>query len=125
MKNLFKPLLILILFALYSPAIDAQSMNKSKMINNLADTSFVHAAEIILQPGEKTDVHTHPAHFVYALTDCNLNVYYTDGKNETYEFKAGESGVSGPERPHATENKGKKTARFLIVEMKEHPYKPN
>jgi len=94
-----------------------------KINHVLADTTFLSAIEVTLAPGEKTDMHTHPAHFFYALTEGKLIVHFKDGKNETMDLKPGVSGVSGPERPHVTENAGKTTVKFLLVELKEHPYK--
>jgi quercetin dioxygenase-like cupin family protein len=90
----------------------------------LIDTTLVHAVEVSMQPHEKSEVHSHPAHFFYALTDGKLVVHYTDGKDETYELKAGDNGFSVPERPHVTENAGSKPIKFLLVELKEHPYIP-
>ena len=94
----------------------------AKLVRTLADTTLVRASEVTVQPGEKGQVHTHPAHFFYALTECHLVVHYTDGEDVKYDLKAGDSGYSGPERPHWTENVGDRPARFLIVELKEHPY---
>jgi quercetin dioxygenase-like cupin family protein len=94
----------------------------AKTVKTLADTNLVRASEVIIQPHEKGSVHTHPAHFFYALSECKLIVHYTDGKEEKYDLKAGDNGYSNPERPHWTENVGDKPARFLIVELKEHPY---
>ena len=94
----------------------------AKTVKTLADTSLLRASEVTIEPGEKGKVHTHPAHFFYALTDCQLIVHYTDGQDVKYDLKAGDSGYSGPEGPHWTENTGGKPARFLIVELKEHPY---
>lgn len=94
-----------------------------KMNHVLADTTFLRAIEVTIAPGEKSEMHTHPAHFFYALTDGKMVVHYKDGKNETIDLKPGISGVSAPERPHVTENVGKTTIKFLLVELKEHPYK--
>ncbi|HEU4789191.1 MAG TPA: cupin domain-containing protein [Flavobacterium sp.] len=114
---------IFILFLL-SFGVKAQEWKNvnPKMNHVLADTTFLRATEVILQPGEKSDMHTHPAHFFYALTDGKLTVHYKDGKNESFDLKPGASGVSAPERPHVTENTGATTVRFLLVELKEHPY---
>lgn len=106
----------------YSGAQDWSKLNP-RMNNVLADTTFLRATEVTLAPGEKSDVHTHPSHFFYALTEGKLMVYYKDGEKEKYDLKAGDSGVSGPERPHWTENVGTTTLKFLMVELKEHPYK--
>jgi quercetin dioxygenase-like cupin family protein len=116
--------LILALFTFTSGTLaqDLKSIS-SKMNNVLVDTTLLRAMIVTIEPGQKTAVHNHPANFVYALTDCKLIVHYTDGKDETYELKAGDSAYGDPERPHETENAGKQTIKFLIVELKEHPYK--
>jgi len=113
---------ILILFSLTAVAQELKNVNP-KMNHDLADNKILHAAEVTLQPGEKTDMHTHPAHFFYALSEGKLMVHYKDGKDELYEMKPGDSGYSDPERPHIAENVGTTTIKFLIVELKEHPYK--
>jgi len=89
----------------------------------LGDTTFTTAAEVTFMPGQKSDVHTHAAQFVYALTDGALKVHYSDGKVETFELKMGDSFVAPAERPHWTENPGKKPLKFILVEFKDHPYK--
>jgi len=94
----------------------------AKTVKSLADTTLLRAAEVTIMPGEKGKVHSHPAHFFYALTECHLTIHYTDGKEEKYDLKPGDCGYSNPERPHWTENTGSKASRFLIVELKEHPY---
>lgn len=126
MRNLeniiVKGVFVLLLFTLGATAQDMKN-KPGKMKHQLQDNKLIHAAEITLQPGEKTDMHTHPAHFFYALSDGKIVIHYKDGKDETMELKAGESGYGEPERPHVTENVGSTTVKFLIVELKEHPYK--
>jgi quercetin dioxygenase-like cupin family protein len=95
----------------------------AKTVKKLVDTTLLRASEITIMPGEKGEVHTHAAHFFYALTDGKLIVHYTDGTNETYDLHIGDYGYSDPERPHWTENAGTMPVKFLIVELKEHPYK--
>ncbi len=103
----------------------AQDRGKTdpKMIKVLVDTTLIRAVEVTLAPGEKSNEHTHPAHFFYMLTDGKLKVHFTDGETEEFVLKAGESGFFDPEDPHVTENAGDKTLKFLLVELKEHPYK--
>jgi quercetin dioxygenase-like cupin family protein len=95
----------------------------AKSVKTLADTNLVRASEVTIMPGEKGSIHSHPAHFFYALTESHLVIHYTDGKEEKYYLVPGDCGYSAPERPHWTENVGSKAAKFLIVELKEHPYK--
>jgi mannose-6-phosphate isomerase-like protein (cupin superfamily) len=113
-----------IMFVLLTISASAQDWAKvdPKMNIILADTTLLRSTIAVIEPGEKSNIHTHPASFFYAITDCKLKVYYTDGQTETVEVKAGESGYGDPEKPHQTENIGDKTAKFLLIELKEHPY---
>jgi len=113
--------LFLFLFSLPAMAQDWKSVNPA-MARVLAESKLVRGTEIVMAPGEKSEMHTHPAHFFYALTDGKMMVHYKDGKDELIEMKAGDAGVSDPERPHISENVGTTTLRFLVVELKEHPY---
>jgi len=109
---------------LFITSAQAQSWHEmdAKTVKILADTTLVNAVEVTVLPGEKGSMHTHPAHFFYALSECHLIIHYSDGKEDKYDLKAGDYGFSNPERPHWTENVGKQPAKFLIVELKEHPY---
>lgn len=89
----------------------------------LTDTTLLRATVATIEPGKKSGMHTHPANFFYALTDCKIKVYYADGQIEEFDLKAGDGGFGAPEKPHQTENTGTKTAKFLLVELKEHTYK--
>lgn len=119
-------LLIPVVFSLFlfsnAGAQDGKNVN-SKVNHVLADTTFLHAVEVTLQPGEKTDMHTHPAHFFYALTDGKLKVHHKDGKEEVVDLKQGMAMAGRPEGQHVTENVGNKTVKFLLVELKDYPYK--
>jgi len=122
MKTILNLAIILIIIAsvnLYSQ--DWAKVNPEQNII-LSDTTLLRATIATIEPGAKSLVHTHPASFFYALTDCKLKVYYTDGQIESFDLKAGEYGYGNPEKPHQTENVGTKTMKFLLVELKEHPY---
>jgi mannose-6-phosphate isomerase-like protein (cupin superfamily) len=101
---------------------DMKNMN-SKINEVLVDTTFLKATIVTLEPGQKTDLHTHPAYFAYALSEGKMAVHYKDGTNESVELKPGMAMASGPEKPHVTENTGTTTVKFLMVELKDHPYK--
>ena len=114
---------VIILALLCSVSVHLSVAQQLKMHETVVDTTMLRAVVVTIEAGKKTDVHTHPADFFYALTPCKLKVHYSDGKTEDYDIKTGEGGYGDPERPHWTENVGKKTAKFLLVELKEHPYK--
>lgn len=118
--------LIVITALLCTSSLFAQDWAKVNPEMNviLSDTTLLRATIAVIEPGAKSEIHTHPASFVYALTDCELKVYYIDGQIETLDIKAGDNAYGDPEKPHQTQNIGKKTAKFLLVELKEHPYKP-
>lgn len=120
-KALIRTILILVLVSTGLFAQDWAKVNP-EMNNIIADTTLLRATIATIEPGAKSEIHTHPASFFYALTDCKLKVYYTDGQTETFDLKAGDAGYGSPEKPHQTENTGTKTAKFLLAELKEHPY---
>ena len=115
----------MILLLVSGSGVGPQDSKRAKMAMTtiLVDTTLVRAEEVNLGPGQKTATHSHPAYFFRMITDGKLLVHYTDGTKETYDLKVGDSAFSGPERPHVTENVGKKIVKFLLVELKEHPYK--
>jgi hypothetical protein len=119
--TLFLLVFSLFLFSLSAGAQDEKYIN-SKMNHVLADTSFLHAVEVTLHPGELTDLRTRPAYFFYAVTDGRLKVYHPGAKDEILDLKHGFGELSGPEGKHVIENVGTKTVKFLVVELKEHPY---
>jgi mannose-6-phosphate isomerase-like protein (cupin superfamily) len=87
------------------------------------DNDFVRTIVVSLSPGDKEASHTHPAHVYYVIAPGKVKVKYSDGKEDVAEIKAGDCGYSDPERPHILENVGTTTIKFLVVELKEHPYK--
>ena len=122
MKKVLNAAVLLVI--LCSAGLFAQDWVKIDPAMNqvLTDTTLLRATIATLEPGIKSGMHTHPASFFYALTDCKLKVFYSDGQTEVYEMKAGDYGYGAPEKPHQTENAGDKTAKFLLIELKEHPY---
>ena len=115
---------IFIMFAGVS-SMSAQEFMKTdaKIVKVLADTTYMTAMEVTFPPGYTSNTHTHPAHFVYALTDGTLSVSYTDGTKEEFSMKAGDNFSGAPERPHTTMNTTKMPVKFILVEFKDHPYK--
>ena len=105
--------------------MSAQEFMKTdaKIIKVLADTTYMTAMEVTFPPGYTTSLHTHAAQFIYALTDGTLSVAYADGPTVEFKLKAGDAMGTPPDGPHMTTNVGKKTVKFILVEMKEHPYK--
>ncbi len=119
MKTILALILIIISGSLY--AQDWTKVNPEMTIV-MSDTNLVLAYVASIEPGQKSIMHTHSAAFFYAITDLKLKVYYADGQVEVMEIPAGQGAYASPEKQHQTENIGNKTAKFLLVELKEHPY---
>jgi mannose-6-phosphate isomerase-like protein (cupin superfamily) len=122
MKTIINLAILSLLFS--TAAIFSQDWVKvnPEMNTIITDTTLLRATIATIEPGKKSEFHTHPANYFYALTDCKLKVYYSDGQTESFELKAGDSGYGSPERPHQTENVRDNTVRFLLNELQEHPY---
>ncbi len=116
--------IIALTFIMISSALHAQDWTKvnPEMTSVMSDTNLVLAYVATIEPGQKSIMHTHPASFFYAITDLKLKVYYADGQFEVLDVPSGQGAYLGPEKQHQTENIGNKTAKFLLVELKEHPY---
>ena len=106
------------------PGVSAQEFMKTdaKIVKVLADTTYMTAMEVTFPPGYTTSMHTHAAQFIYALTEGTLSVAYANGTTAEFKLKAGDSMGTPPDGPHMTTNVGKKPVKFILVEMKEHPY---
>lgn len=90
----------------------------------LVDNANVRVVENILKPGEKDPTHTHPAGWFYVTKPGTMKVVHADGKTEMWHAKAGEHGWMEAEGPHTSENVGKTTMGFVLVEVKSAAKKP-
>ncbi|MBE7939906.1 MULTISPECIES: cupin domain-containing protein [Ramlibacter] len=71
------------------------------------------------KPGEKDNMHSHPASAVYRLSDCTARLTGPDGKVlGEGEAKAGSAALQPPIAAHSLENIGKTECQILIVERK-------
>jgi hypothetical protein len=63
-------------------------------------------------------MHTHPAGWFYVTQPGTMKVVHGGGRVEMWEAKAGKQGWSDAEGPHTSENVGKTTMGFVLVEVK-------
>jgi hypothetical protein len=87
----------------------------------LVDNDRVRVVENTLRPGEKDPSHTHPAGWYYVTRGGTMKVVFADGKTEMWTPKTGESGWSGGEGAHTSENVGKEPMTYVLVEIKATP----
>ena len=83
----------------------------------LLDNDRVRVVRVVLKPGEKLPMHSHPANVVYSISGGRAKYTLTDGKTEERELKAGQTTWSEAVS-HSTENIGTTASRALVVELK-------
>ena len=101
------------------PTLRAQDMVKvaPKNCKVLLDNDKVRVVRVVLKPGDKLEMHSHPASIVYSLTGGKAKYTSPDGKTEEREIKAGATRWSEPET-HSAENIGTTESRVLVIELK-------
>jgi beta-alanine degradation protein BauB len=108
--------------ALFALGLSAQGQDAVKVAPDhykiLLENEHVRVIENTLAPGEKDAMHTHPSGWYYVTKPGTMKVVHADGKTETWEAKAGESGWLKTEGPHTSENIGNTTMGFVLVEVK-------
>lgn len=92
-------------------------------IEILTDADLVRAVIVTIEPGETIGPVTHPAHFAYILGDGTLKVTYTGQEPVVMDLKKGMALFNEPEGNHTVENTGDQPISYMLVELKEHPYK--
>ena len=83
----------------------------------ILNNSQVRIMDVRHKPGEKTPMHSHPNHVVYALTGETMKFTLPDGKTNTVTSKAGQVVWHNAER-HTVENVGKNETHGLDIELK-------
>jgi oxalate decarboxylase/phosphoglucose isomerase-like protein (cupin superfamily) len=82
------------------------------------DNEHVRVVEFTIKPGEKDTTHSHPAGWYYVTQGGTLKVTAADGKVDTWNAKTGEAAWMNAEGAHVSENVGKTTLVFTLVEVK-------
>ena len=91
----------------------------------LVSNDTITVTEITFMPGKPTIMHTHPAHYIYALTDGTFEVTTAAGEVIKLDLKKGDNQFSKPEGLHSTVNTGRTDAKILLVELNEYPFVGN
>lgn len=83
----------------------------------LLDNERVRVLSYTDMPGDRTQLHAHPAFIVYALAPFKRRLSFADGRTVTREFQAGDV-LYSPGESHIGENIGSTPTRVLMVELK-------
>jgi quercetin dioxygenase-like cupin family protein len=116
-RTMFAAMVLLFIAAGVSAAQDPLSVGGG-MYKKVFENERIRVMEVTFKPGESIAVHSHPDHFVYALTGGMLSVSVVGGKTEEMNLKPGDTGWM-PAQSHSAKNNSKSTLKVLVVELKE------
>jgi quercetin dioxygenase-like cupin family protein len=89
----------------------------AKTISVKLENSRVRVLEAVLRPGDKENLHSHPAYVVYVIDGGKVRTHGVDGTTTETELKAGDTIYRDPVT-HWAENIGTTTIRLVLVELK-------
>ena len=89
----------------------------AKTIALRLENSRVRVFDATLKPGEKENLHSHPAYVVYVIEGGKIRNHLPDGKVTDAEYKPGDVFFRDP-LIHWAENVGSTTLRLVVVELK-------
>ena len=84
----------------------------------LAENEQIRVVQDTLAPGETEAMHTHPAGWYYVTMPGTMKVTRADGKTEIWNAKAGEQAWMDADPPNTSENIGKTTIQYVLMEVK-------
>jgi quercetin dioxygenase-like cupin family protein len=84
----------------------------------LALDTRVRVLRATWQPGQKDELHGHPALVAYAITDITGQLTSKDGTVKPVKIKAGSALLEPPIPGHTFENLGTEPAQLLLVEAR-------
>ena len=89
----------------------------AKTIKVRFENDRVRVLEATLAPGEKEQMHSHPAYVVYVLEGGKVRNHSAEGKTSESELKTGDVVYRDP-LTHWAENIGTTTTHLILVELK-------
>ena len=99
-----------------APAQDPAQVN-AKLVHVKLENSRVRVLEAILQPGDKEQLHSHPAYVTYVVAGGKIRNHLADGKTTEAELKTGDVLFREP-LTHWSENVGTTPLQVVLVELK-------
>lgn len=114
--------LLLSLFLMFStkaiaqdPVVVAPNIYKKVVLEN----QKVRVMEIEIAPNDTVPWHSHPDHFIYALSDGKLEITEKGKAPAVFEIKAGDA-MFIEAVTHMAKNIGGTTVKLLVTELKPH-----
>jgi len=100
-----------------SHAQDALVANPATVHMRL-DNPSVRVLESVLNPGQKENIHSHPACVIYVLSGGKIRSHLADGTSTESDLLTGATIYREPVT-HWTENIGRTQIHVLVVELKD------
>ena len=88
-----------------------------KHYKTLLDNPQLRIVDVVIKPGEKTQMHSHPNFAVYAISGGSVKFTYPDGKTRSAKIKAGQA-LWREAEAHSSENTGKTDLHVIDIELK-------
>lgn len=106
-----------------APAAFAQSLPRSYVASQdvykvAAENEQWRIISIKWKPGQKDEMHSHPAAGVYVIDDCSLRATFPDGTIRDTTPRAGQSGFQQAVPAHSVQNIGSTDCRMVMFEPK-------
>ena len=108
--------LLVLAGARVAPAQDPAVVN-AKTVQVKLENDRVRVLEAILQPGDKEQMHSHPAYVTYVLAGGTVRNHLADGKTAESVLKTGDVLYRDPVT-HWAENIGTTPIHVILVELK-------
>jgi quercetin dioxygenase-like cupin family protein len=99
-----------------APAQDPAQVN-AKLVHVKLDNSHVRVLDSVLQPGDKEQMHSHPAYVTYVVAGGKIRNHLADGKTTEVELKTGDV-IYREALTHWAENIGTTPVHVVLVELK-------
>jgi quercetin dioxygenase-like cupin family protein len=100
-----------------APSLDPAVVNAGMEHVRLENAS-VRVIEGVLRPGDREQMHSHPAFVTYVIEGGKIRNNFADGKVVEVELATGDVLMREP-WTHWVENIGETTLRFLVIELRE------
>ena len=107
---------VLVAGASVAQSLDPVVVN-AEMEHVKLENAQVRVIEGVLEPGDKEQMHSHPAFVVYLISGGRIRNNFADGKVAETELKTGDVLYREPQT-HWVENVGTTTLHFLLLELK-------
>jgi len=124
---MYKKTLLIFLISLFSFSIsgygDKESVDPVKVSPQtykvILDNDYVRMLEISAKPGDRDEMHSHPANTWYAINGSKIRLYSTDGSSKDVEITSGMAKFQDAVAMHSMENIGDTDLKLIMVELKD------